>query len=303
MDVGKYAKKQYAAGETLPWDVIDVGVEKKYLENEYARSLEGKVTEECRAACTDCGLQCEEAPEKPGTTTLEAVGLSRVRKSPARNPIRVRAEFSKTGLMRCLSHRELMTHVTRALRRAGVRLEYTQGFHPTPKIAFGPPLGVGVSGLREYFDIGMYPTVALSALKDRINSELSPDVRVNEMVAVGPKEPSLQGFVSRYVYEIITSEHETLREFINSNEVLVQRKKGPVDVRKMVVEGTAPGPDRVRLTLTDLEDAKVRLDEMVEAVFQKQAREFDITRLQMYGFQKGQWAPPLEVKNKWQAAS
>jgi radical SAM family uncharacterized protein/radical SAM-linked protein len=302
VDVEEYAKKQYSAGEPLPWDVIDVGVEKRYLENEYARALEGKVTEECRESCSACGMECENEG-KPGKTTPEVVELSRVREAPARNPIRVRVEFSKTGPMRYLSHRELMTHVTRALRRAGVQLEYTQGFHPTPKVAFGPPLGVGVSGLREYFDIGMYPTVALSALKDRINSELSPGVRINEMAAVGPKTSSLQGFVSRYVYEIITTEHETLREFMNSKEVIVQREKGPVDVRKMVVEGAAMGLDKVRLTLTDFEDVKVRLDEIVKAVFQRQAWELDITRLAVYGVQKGQWAPPLEVKNKWQAVS
>jgi radical SAM-linked protein len=302
VDVKEYSKKQYSPGEQLPWDVIDIGVEKKHLENEYARSLEGKVTEECRAACSACGLECEDGG-RPEKTAVSTVKISRVRELPARNPIRVRVEFSKTGLMRHLSHRELMTHVTRALRRAGVKLEYSQGFHPNPKVAFGPPLGVGVSGLREYFDIGMYPTIALSALRDRINATLSPGVKVIEIAAVGPKDPSLQGFVSRYVYEIITTDHVHFKEFMNNSEVIVKRDKGPVDVRQMVVEGVALGPDRVRITLADLENAKVRLDEIVEAVFKTPASELDIIRVQMYGFQNGQWVPPLEVKSKWQAAS
>jgi radical SAM-linked protein len=300
--VEEYAKRQYSPGDRLPWDVIDIGVDKKYLENEYARSLENKVTEECRAVCSECGLECEDGG-KPENMALNTVRLLKIQETPARNPIRVRAEFSKTGLMRHLSHRELMTHVTRALRRAGVQLEYTQGFHPNPKVAFGPPLGVGVAGLREYFDIGMYPTIALSALMDRINSSLSPGVKVNEMAAIGLKDPSLQGFVSRYIYEIITTDHGDFREFMSSSEVLVQRDKGPVDARQMVVEGVVLGPDRVSLTLSDLENVKVRLDEIMEAVFKKRAWELDITRIQICGFQKGQWIPPLEVKSKWQVAS
>lgn len=41
--------------EILPWDMIDVGVTKKFLINEAKRAKEGVVTPNCRAKCAGCG--------------------------------------------------------------------------------------------------------------------------------------------------------------------------------------------------------------------------------------------------------
>ncbi|MCK7502832.1 MAG: DUF2344 domain-containing protein [Desulfobacterales bacterium] len=39
-----------------------------------------------------------------------------------------------------------MVAILRALRRAGVPLDFSRGFNPKPKVSFGPPLPVGVAG-------------------------------------------------------------------------------------------------------------------------------------------------------------
>ncbi len=44
------------------------------------------------------------------------------------------------------------------MRRSGIEVAYSEGFNPHPKIAFGPPLPVGVEGEREYVDIGLKTT-------------------------------------------------------------------------------------------------------------------------------------------------
>ena len=201
-----------------------------------------------------------------------------------RTPIRLRVRFSKAGSLRYLSHRELITHITRAIRRAGVSVEYTQGFNPSPKIAFGPPLGVGVSGMREYFDMEMLPGVALRTVKEKINAALTGDVLLDEIASIGFKEPSLQGFVSRYTYEVLCADPGVVEEFLARDEV------------------QAAGPDRVRLVLRDVGEKKVRLDEIMLAVFGKPASEFDITRTAVHGY-RGRWAEPLQEGKAWQAAS
>ncbi|MGB9791444.1 MAG: hypothetical protein ACPLTR_02560, partial [Thermacetogeniaceae bacterium] len=41
----------------LPWDVIDSGVDRKFLVREHRRALEGKTTPDCRfAGCRGCGI-------------------------------------------------------------------------------------------------------------------------------------------------------------------------------------------------------------------------------------------------------
>lgn len=41
--------------EDLPWDFIDIGVDKKYFAKERARAYEGVVTKNCREGCNGCG--------------------------------------------------------------------------------------------------------------------------------------------------------------------------------------------------------------------------------------------------------
>lgn len=51
-----YAYRMRDLDETLPWDHIDVGVTKEYLKREYKKSLEAELTEDCKVACTGCGI-------------------------------------------------------------------------------------------------------------------------------------------------------------------------------------------------------------------------------------------------------
>lgn len=300
VDAASYAKRQFKTDETLPWERIDVGVQKAFLADEYAKARSAVLTGDCSDECLGCGMDCgETAP-----VSLEIRMRSSLPEKD-RPPIRVRARFSKTGGLRHLSHFELAASVTRALRRAGVRLEYTKGFHPAPKLAFGPPLGVGVSGLREYFDMVIIPGTALKTLIEEVNSALGDGLKIHEMAPVGADEPSLQDFISRYVYEIgggggMPLSLDALERFIESEEVIAEREKGAVDVRPMLEEARAEG-DRVVLTLRDTKDKKVRLDEMAVAALGIGAAELEITRLSVEGFRGGQWTEPLEARREWLA--
>ena len=62
---------------------------------------------------------------------------------------RVRIFFSKGGRALFVPHVDLPILFARAARRAGLGMEYTQGFSPHPKTEFGPPLPVGVAGMDE----------------------------------------------------------------------------------------------------------------------------------------------------------
>lgn len=51
-----YAYRMRDLDEILPWDHIDVGVSKEYLKREYNKSLKAELTEDCKVACTGCGI-------------------------------------------------------------------------------------------------------------------------------------------------------------------------------------------------------------------------------------------------------
>ena len=56
IDLDFYTRKR-GLDEILPWDFIDIGVEKDYLKKEYKKSLTAELTRDCRKGCTSCGIE------------------------------------------------------------------------------------------------------------------------------------------------------------------------------------------------------------------------------------------------------
>ena len=51
-----YANRKREYTEVLPWDFVNVGVSKNFLQRENDRALSEKVTPNCRMACAACGI-------------------------------------------------------------------------------------------------------------------------------------------------------------------------------------------------------------------------------------------------------
>ena len=55
VDMTLYTLRERSLDEILPWDFIDTGVSRRFLEREWQRAKEGVVTENCRQKCSACG--------------------------------------------------------------------------------------------------------------------------------------------------------------------------------------------------------------------------------------------------------
>lgn len=51
-----YALRARNMEEILPWETVDCGVRRKYLENEYFKAQKSETTRDCRQGCTGCGM-------------------------------------------------------------------------------------------------------------------------------------------------------------------------------------------------------------------------------------------------------
>ncbi len=300
IDAAAYAKKECRKDEPLPWDNIDTGIKKDFLSKEYQKALSGEITTNCRKVCHGCGLGCKTTvnSQPAGAGLAPALNLGQPQGLPLQatgrfKPIKIRVEFSKTGDLRYLSHLELITAILRAMRRADIPLVYSQGFHPSPKVSFGPALGVGISGIKEYYDMEMMSPFPIHDFKQRINSKLLVGLEINDMAVIPIKAPSLSSFVSRYEYEINCPDASVVNQFLEKAEVLSEREKETINVRSMVEDAEVIDKKTVRLILVDQGNRKVRLGELVQKIFFIPAEELRITRLTMYGWREG-WAPPLE---------
>ena len=295
IDIARYAGRAFGPGSQLPWGNIDAGVSESFLQREYEKSAAPEKTEDCRGKCAACGLDCD---SKMGASPLPQPCQEEHPAAAAPNgdlPFRLRLGFSKLDPLGALSHRELITAVTRAIRRAGIQVEYSKGFHPAPKISFGPPLSVGTGGLREYMDLTLTRYCPPEKAIGLLNAALPPGIRVNAAKPLPQGAPSLQNFITGYVYEIIGVNPDMAAEFMKKDDFWVRRDESGVDLRRMVKELKITGEDKVELRFRDNPDGpKVRLEEAVEAIFGLSLADVYVTRTKLLGERDGQWITPME---------
>lgn len=103
--------------------------------------------------------------------------------------MRVRLIYSKRGGACFVPHIALAQVFTRSAKRAGIKLEMTQGFSPRAKISFGPELPAGVVALNEPADLftdGDYPGIV-----DMMNAAMPEGFTVSRAVYPAEGSPNL----------------------------------------------------------------------------------------------------------------
>ena len=83
-----------------------------------------------------------------------------------------------------LSQLELQAVLERALRRAGLPLSFSQGFHPLPLLSFGRALPVGVESRAEWFALTLHQALAPEEVAARLDPLLPPGMSVLRVDAV-----------------------------------------------------------------------------------------------------------------------
>lgn len=281
IDMQEYAKKELKMDEPLPWEFIDSGVKKDYLKKEFAIAIKGKYTGDCnKTICHGCGLGCK---SKQYLSCDNLSFIPNYKQQVARfKPVKVRVEYSKTEKMKYLSHLELTGTVLRAFRRAEFPLCYTEGFHPMPKVSFGPPLSVGIAGEREYMDIEVYPPFDIREFHKRINEELPDGLKINKMSFFFKKLPSISSFVSMYEYKVEIPETGVKLNLRNRNFSDFIEKFDIINKNLVIIQ------------LKDLKDRKVKIKECMEGIFGLPMESLNITRTALYGWRKG-WVTPMDL--------
>ena len=89
-----------------------------------------------------------------------------------------------------ISHIDMLRHVSRILRRAGIPVKFSQGFNPHALVFFSPPLAVGVSSDSEYLAIDT--DMPKDEVMERYNRAVPYTISAEKAFAC-EKNPNLQG--------------------------------------------------------------------------------------------------------------
>src|SRR3970282_1605236 len=120
--------------------------------------------------------------------------------------MRIRITFAKQGPLRYTGHLDLHKLWERAVRRAGLPLAYSQGFHPQPKMNIAAALPLGFSSRCEVLDMRLEHDIPLDGLQEILQQTLPTGIRVSAIESVDERAPALQIQVLSAEYEITLTE-------------------------------------------------------------------------------------------------
>ena len=199
IDPEEYLQKR-DLDQSLPWDHLDKGLGKAFLKRERDRAFsEKKVGEESIEKKSPEYFQKSEKSENE----LYGRKKKKVTSAPASTVARskVRLKWCKGEEVRFTSHLDGLRTFERAIRRSGIPIAYSEGFHPHPRIAFGPPLPLGLTSESEYLDIQLTEPFSNEHLS-RLNKTLPQGFKISEGKTIFTKAESLSSAINAALYRV-----------------------------------------------------------------------------------------------------
>ena len=278
IDIDFYASRKKDLEEPLPWDHIDVRVEKAFLIKEWMGALEGAKTEDCRwHSCQQCGV-CDFESIAPhlfeAAAKTEPLRIDKPDAAPQTAFRKLKLFYSKREDTRFFGHLELVNILNRALRRAGVDLVYSNGFHPMPRISFDDPLPMGMEGVDEFFFISVKSDIACDELVRRTNQELPEGLFIKGCEVVTTKQSAQGPPVDHYTVTLKEGvfDKKRLDRFVESRRVeyTFTNKKGvsgTMDLKAGVLSIDLVQPNSIKLTVQNQGGKRIRPAMVLGRVF------------------------------------
>jgi radical SAM-linked protein len=202
----------------------------------------------------------------------------------------MRITFSKSGALRYTGHLDLHSIWERTIRRAGLPLSYTQGFHPGPKIQLAAALPLGFIGRTEIVDLWVTePDDSLDrSYKEILQPAAPPGLVISSVEIVDEHAPALQTQVVSAEYEVTLL--ETCDETVLKNNISAlletvsiprQRRGKTYDLRPLIeslvlLHANGTGALRLHMRLAAREGATGRPEEVLDAL----GISFETTRIE-----------------------
>lgn len=123
----------------------------------------------------------------------------RVPTGPAPDPVvqRLRVRYAKRGRMRFTSSRDFQRALERAVRRAGLPMAFSAGFHPHPKISYANAAPTGAGSEAEYVELGLDRVVDVDGVAPALDAALPEGLDVVSVEDItderGPLADLLEG--------------------------------------------------------------------------------------------------------------
>jgi len=170
--------------------------------------------------------------------------------------MRYMLKFAKEEVVKFTSHLDMVRMFKRAFQRSGIRLLFSAGFNPHPKMTLAQPLSLGYTSVAEWIEFETADDLEPETVKNALKEVLPPGIKILEIHTMEPVEKSLASRCRAAEYTIAMNlDHditqrsavmETLtdnpagEDFLNQATIMVQKKSMKhkkimeVDIRPMI---------------------------------------------------------------------
>jgi len=146
----------------------------------------------------------------------------------------IRVKFEKTGKLQYISHLDLLRTMQTALRRAKVKMIYSEGFNPHMKITFALPLSIGTESVCEYMDIRTQPDVDPKYVMEELGKNLPDGMKIIDVYEASSKLTDIKyaAYTAMLDYGELSKKAAEVGNDLFSKELIVTKrtKKGERDI-------------------------------------------------------------------------
>jgi radical SAM-linked protein len=123
---------------------------------------------------------------------------------------RLRIRFKRGAEVKFISHLDIIRLWLRAFRRAGIELEYSEGFTPHPRVSLAAPLAIGITSEAELMDIYTTGSISPHIFSDMVSKQMPKGMEILNTFQVSPNLPALQAQIifAEYMVSVEVKEGE-----------------------------------------------------------------------------------------------
>ena len=204
IDMNKYTGNRDTA-KKLPWEHIDIGVNKEFLLQELKKAEREKVTADCREGnCSRCGMS-ERILHKFVTTSedyeINKDRSAKITQSELDNHqiYKYRAFYEKNSPLKYSSHRDVMKILYQIIRKSGLPIYYTKGYNKHPKLSFCSPLALGMTGKNEFFDLRLVKKMNTAEILRSLNINNPRGLKIKKVAGSSKSLPKIGSFKNELI--------------------------------------------------------------------------------------------------------
>jgi radical SAM-linked protein len=187
----------------LPWDHIDSGIDKNWLKEDLQLALQAATVPDCSFdSCSHCGVCGTDFGSNVVMTPPTIPEFAGDFVPNTTKVQRLRVKFGKLGDMALVGHLDLMRLFDRIIRRSGLPVAFSGGFHPSPRIAIANALPLGATSSGEIVDFELTQIIPAEVFQEKLIQTLPSNIPIYEVAEVDIKAPAATQILNNAEYLI-----------------------------------------------------------------------------------------------------